>query len=608
MNFTKIVCALCLVLAATGPNTVLAGPPNVLLILTDDQGWGDLGAHGNDYIQTPNLDRLKSQSVSFDRFYVDPVCAPTRAALLTGLYAARTGAVDVTDGLEKMKPELRTIAHLFQKNGYRTACIGKWHNGLQYPYHPISKGFDEFFGFCAGGVANHFDAALEYSTPESLLKPNTLDADILPHQPIHGDLVQTEGYITDVLTDQAIQFLEKNRNRPFFCYLSYNAPHSPWQAPDRFFDKYKAMGLSDGVAGVYAMTESIDENMGRILKSLEDLKLAKKTILLFLSDNGPLLRQAERYNGGMKGGKGSCHEGGVRVPFFLRWGNRFPTGQTINTIAAHIDILPTLADLCGLELESFKDLDGVSLKPLLFDNDAEWPDRMLFTSRWRKGQFYQGSIRTNQYRYVHSVNGDELYDMLADPDQTTNLSISLPSITEALSTSFHTWNTQTSKEVSPPETVPVGNPEAVISLLPQHEGFKTEGIQYKAVHGYTTDYFVGWQSTDDYLWWNIDVQQAGKYQVQLLYQSPEEELGSNLRIEVENQMIQAVVTRPFNPGPLPTPDRVPRDAIPKETRWAVLDAGKVELSNGQTTLKIRATEIPGSQGLVVRGLRLIRMD
>ena len=198
-------------------------PPNIVLVLTDDQGFGDIRSHGNDLINTPVHDRLALEGAQFDRFYVSPVCAPTRASLLTGRYHLRTGVHGVTRGHEIMRDEEVTIAELLKQNGYATGAFGKWHNGSQYPHHPNGQGFDEFLGFCAGHWNNYFDTTLDHN----------------------GQMVPSKGFMIDVVTDAAIEFIEKNKTKPFFCYLPYNTPHTPWQVPDKYFQKYMAMGIED---------------------------------------------------------------------------------------------------------------------------------------------------------------------------------------------------------------------------------------------------------------------------------------------------------------------------------------------------------------------------
>jgi arylsulfatase A len=284
----------------------------VLLVLTDDQGWGDVRSHGNDRIDTPVMDRIAAEGARFSRFFVSPLCAPTRAALLTGRDHLRTGATWVTHRREVLRAEEVTIAEVFSAAGYATGCFGKWHNGAQFPVNPAGQGFQEFFGFLGGGCHNYFDALLKHDEKT----------------------IQTKGYITDVLTDAAIRFIEKHQDRPFFCYVPYNACHSPFQVPDRYFDKYKNRGFNDKDAAVYGMVENIDDNLGRLLDKLDELDLDERTIVVFLTDNGP---NGARFNDGMRGTKGSVHEGGVRVPCFIRWKAHITPRTKVEKIAAHID-------------------------------------------------------------------------------------------------------------------------------------------------------------------------------------------------------------------------------------------------------------------------------
>ena len=295
-------------------------PPNVLLIVADDMGWGDLRLHGNERIDTPVLDRLARESARFDRFFVSPVCAPTRASLLTGRYHLRTGVSSVTGGLETMRASEVTLAEALRARGYATSLSGKWHLGAHYPHTPQAQGFDRFVGFFEGHTNNYFDATL-------------ID---------NGRARPTRGYITDVFTDEAIHFIREQRQRPFFAYVAYNAPHAPYQVPDRYFDKYTARGFDAVTASIYGMVESLDTNVGRLLNALDQLSLTDRTIVLFLTDNGP---QTDRPNGGMKGRKGSVDEGGVRVPLFVRWPGHTQPGAVVRRNAAHIDIMPTLLEM-----------------------------------------------------------------------------------------------------------------------------------------------------------------------------------------------------------------------------------------------------------------------
>ncbi|MEO6639199.1 MAG: arylsulfatase [Ginsengibacter sp.] len=376
--------------------------PNVVLILTDDQGWGDLSSHGNPSLETYQLDKLAKNGLEFTNFYVSPLCAPSRASILTGRYHLNTGVLSVSKGLEAMDTDETTIAELFKTNGYRTGIFGKWHNGEHYPNRPNDQGFDEFLGFCAGHWSNYFDTQLDHN----------------------GKMVNTKGYITDVLTDAALNFMSANKDKPFLCYIPYNAPHSPFQVPDKYFNKYKAKGLDNELACVYGMVENIDDNVGRILRFLKENSLEENTIVIFLSDNGP---NTVRYNGMMRGIKGSVHEGGTRVPFFISWKNHIQPGQSNATNAGHIDIYPTLRDLCNLINIPTKPLAGVSLASLILNNTAALDtNRKIFTHvnfMIVPAEANSGGFRFDQYRFAHENNKSELYDLSKDPEEKNDYSI-----------------------------------------------------------------------------------------------------------------------------------------------------------------------------------------
>ena len=312
--------------------------PNVVVILADDQGWGDLSVNGNSNLATPHIDSLAKMGVVFERFFVCPVCSPTRAEFLTGRYHPRGGVYAVSTGGERLNPDEKTIADTFKAAGYATGAFGKWHNGSQWPYHPNARGFDEYYGFTSGHWGTYFDPPLEHN----------------------GQLVRGRGYITDDMTDHALAFIQQHKDRPFFCYVPFNTPHSPMQVPDRFYERLangdlEMRGRKPAAEDIgftraaLAMCENIDWNVGRLLRRLDELKLADNTIVLYFSDNGP---NSPRWNGGMKGIKGSTDEGGVRAPLLIRWPGHIPAGIRIPQIAGAIDLLPTLADLAGVPVVS----------------------------------------------------------------------------------------------------------------------------------------------------------------------------------------------------------------------------------------------------------------
>ncbi len=556
-------------------------PPNVVLIMTDDQGWGDVHSHGNDQIDSPVLDSLALQGARFDRFFVCPVCAPTRAGLLTGRYHLRTATHGVTRGEENMRADEVTVAEVFKNAGYTTGCFGKWHNGAHYPHHPNGQGFDEFIGFCAGHWNNYFDTQLEHN----------------------GQPFRSKGYITDVLVGAATRFITKNRKRPFFCYVPLNAPHSPWQVPDKYFDKYKTQGLDDKTACAYAMCENIDFNIGILLKKLDDLKLADNTIVIFTTDNGP---NSNRYNGDMKGRKGSVDEGGVRVPLFVRWPKHIRAGLKVDPIAANIDMLPTLVDLCGIPTEeSLPPTDGRSVAPLLLEQDVKWADRELFTFR-RTGEL--GAVRNQQWRAVLQRNKQwALYDMAADPGQKKNIAADQRAVVKRLSDLYQAKLKDVSKAGFETLPIQVGHDERPAVTLPGHEAFlepsTKKGISYLGRNGWANDWITNWTDTDAYPWWEVEVVQAGKYKVALKYVCSKANVGSRLRVEVGGKSVEGRIEKAHDPQPIPSPDRVPRGEVYEKT-WATLELGEVELRPGRTRLAVKALSKPGPQVVDLKAVQL----
>ncbi len=364
MAWTATLLAVVFAVVSFLPEAYSSRRPNVILILTDDQGYGDVGVHGNDVLRTPNLDRLAREGVRIKEFYVTPLCATTRASLLTGRYNQRTGVLWPFLGAEVLRHREVTLAEALKDAGYQTALIGKWHLGRYGKYGPLTHGFDEFLGFRDGMIDDYFDTPLEH---------NGLPARI-------------SNYITDALTDAALRFVESNRSRPFFLFLSYNAPHIPNQVPLKYEQEYTEKGLSPHLAKVYGMITCLDDGIGRVLEALEKLGLEENTIVVFLSDNGPQMESSRqmqqfrsrewhrmdamwkgvgRYNANLRGEKATVYEGGIRSPFFARWVGQLPAGKTLDLAASHIDLLPTLLDLCEVPLPEGPALDGRSLAPLL---------------------------------------------------------------------------------------------------------------------------------------------------------------------------------------------------------------------------------------------------
>lgn len=553
--------------------------PNVLLVMTDDQGWGDLSFHGNDSIFTPNIDKLAAQSCRFDRFYVSPVCAPTRASLLTGKYHLRTGTSWVTHRKEVMRSKETTIAEVFRDNGYATGCFGKWHNGEQYPNDPNGQGFEEFVGFSAGHWNNYFDTKLIHNQEE----------------------INTKGYISDVLTDSAIDFMQKNKDKPFLCYVPYNAPHSPFQVPDKYFDKYKKMGLNDKNACVYGMVENIDDNVGRLLQALDNLEITDNTIVIFLTDNGP---NGNRYNGGMRGRKGQVHEGGVRVPFFVSWKGHLPENHLIKPLSAHIDVLPTLAELCGISLPSNLNLDGKSLAPLLKNKNAEWESRPIFTIH-SEGEMRMkpAAVRTDDYRMVIDYGGTpHLYNMKNDPAEKSDLAKTQPQLLDSLMNVMKDWFTDVTKEGISIPPIPVGYADAKTTFLPAPEATLTGNITFEGDRGWANDYIINWKK-DDAATWKVDAHQAGNYDLQMLYNSNDDFNGAVFEVKIGNKTYETTVNEAFNDSFENSIDRVKRGEV-YEKNWGRLNVGEVDLSKGENDITVQLKIASAGGTFELRGLKL----
>jgi len=447
-----LAAGLCFGLTAAAPagEAPLAGSrPNIVLVMTDDQGYGQIAAHGHPFLKTPNLDRLYHASTRFTQFQVDPTCAPTRSALMTGRYPFRNGVTHTILERERMTLSATTVAQLLKQAGYSTGIFGKWHLGDEAPYQPEKRGFDEVFIHGAGGIGQAYDCSCADAPGNSYFDP------VIRH---NGRFVKTHGFCTDVFFTQALGWIKQQSGsgQPFFAYITTNAPHGPYHAPEAYTKRFKQMGLTNAGAGFYGMIENIDHNVGRLIDKLDEWKLSENTLLIFLSDNGttglgrpglgtgPDGKPLVMYNAGMKGMKGSPEEGGTRVPAFFRWPGRLESGRDITTLAAHIDMLPTLVEIAGGKVPEALEIDGRSLVPLLAGAQVEWPDRFLFfhVGRWPKfadpqqHRYDRCAVRSQRFRLV---NHTQLFDMEQDPGQTTNVADKHPEVVEAMRKAYDAW-------------------------------------------------------------------------------------------------------------------------------------------------------------------------
>lgn len=488
------------------PVATEARSANIILVVTDDQGYGDIGAHGNTMIQTPNLDKLHGESVRLTNFHVDPTCAPTRSALMTGRYSSRTGVWHTIMGRSLVARDETMIPKLLAGAGYTTAMFGKWHLGDNYPFRPEDKGFQRVVRNGGGGVQQ---------TPDYWGNDyfgDTYWADSVP--------TKYEGYCTDVWFDEALKFIEASKDRPFFVYLATNAPHGPYLVDEKYSKPYADKGVASPMAEFYGMIANIDENMARLDAKLGELGLRDDTVLIFMTDNGTAAGDAPRddapegawpgFNAGMRGKKGSEYEGGHRVPFFVRW----PAGglgeaRDVPTLAAHIDVLPTLAEIAGASVPADLDIDGKSLLPLL-RGEGDWPERTLavhsqridFPERWRKS-----AVMTQQWRLI---NGEELYDVQADPGQQRDVAGDYPEVKEQLRRAYGAWWDHIDDRFDDYVRIPIGEKENPVRIT-AHDWHPQDG----------SDGAVPWNQpairrnpvTNGY--WMIDVAEAGTYELEL---------------------------------------------------------------------------------------------
>ncbi|GAB4042944.1 arylsulfatase [Spirosoma litoris] len=429
--------------------------PNIILIMTDDQGYGDLGFYGNPHLKTPNIDAFAAQSTRLTNFHTSPVCSPTRASLLTGRYHQRTGVHDTYNGGSIMATEEVTLAEILSQNGYQTGIVGKWHLGDNYPYRASEQGFAFSFVGHGGGIGQPGDHADNFFRPDSSYFNSTLYRNNVP--------VQTQGYCTDVFTDAALDFLKTSQQksgdaaRPFFLYVAYNAPHDPLQVPKKYYDQYKNLALNtpfDTKSGTdwasmtdkdkedarraYAMITNIDDNVGRILAQVKALNLEENTIIIFTTDNG---NQQLRFNTGFKGRKGTVYEGGTRTPHFIRGKGIFPTNKDISARIAHIDILPTLLEAARVPLPAKLAIDGQSVLGIIQGRETARKD--VFYNAWNRGwpePYRNAALYKDDFKLV-AVNADdqkpesfELYNLKTDPYERTNLITANPAIVQDLKT------------------------------------------------------------------------------------------------------------------------------------------------------------------------------
>jgi len=542
---SQIVCTPCLGAAPSER-------PNVILIMTDDQGYGDLGVHGNPLIKTPNLDRFAGESVEVESFYVCPVCAPTRAALITGRYNYRTGVTDTWLGRAMMHGDEVTLAEMLRRAGYRTGVFGKWHLGDCYPMRPGDQGFEESLVHTGGGLCQ----------PAGPPDNSYFDPSLLAN----GKRVKTTGYCSDVYTDAVIRFMAGHRREPFFIYLPFNCPHGPYQIAEQYYKPYEELDMKPAdfpaiegghplksippnTAKVYGMVENIDDNLGRLFAKLDELGLRENTIVIFLTDNGP---NGARYNAGMRAYKGSVYEGGIRTAFFIRWPSRLKAGRKVDRIAAHIDVVPTILEACGVSVPEGVKLDGLSILPLLEGRKVDWPDRTLYF-QWHRGdepvRYQRFAARSQAYKLVHAADvppgagpndvSFELYNMDTDPLETEDVAAEHPNVVDRMRKGYEAWLADVGRDhgYEAPRIL-VGTPHENPTILTRQDWRGPSASWGPKGLGY----------------WEIAVPGGGSFEITCDADPPKRPAVAHLRvqgIELTQELAPGTTTHPPKPAPYP---------------------------------------------------------
>lgn len=509
--FLLVLGCQCLILAQ---NTA---KPNVIFILTDDQGYGDLGCTGNPYIKTPFLDALNKESVCFTNFHVGTTCAPSRAGLMSGQYGNKVGAWHTIKGREILSKEVPTVANVFQDAGYKTAIFGKWHLGDSYPFRPQDRGFGEVLIHKGGGIGQ---------------SPDYWNNDYFDDTYFHnGKPEKFEGYCTDVWFDNALKFINQNKNQPFFCYLPLNAPHGPFNIADKYSNPYKGNSKIPN-ANFYGMIANIDENVGKLREKLKELNLDKNTIIVFMTDNGTSSgvsfdkngQVTKGFNAGMRGTKGSPYEGGHRVPFFIHWsGGQINQHKELDALASYIDFMPTILDLCNIKIPINKGLDGMSLLPLIQGKTQDGLDRFLVVDTQREEFLIKDKdacVMQNHWRFLKIKGQTQLFDLKNDAGQTTDVSAQNPKLVQEMNAAYESWWAKISV-----------NKEAYSRLIIGSKNEKEVTLNTHDCH--SEDLNPAWnqdlvrKGIVEHGFWSLEVAKKGKYIIELRRYPKESDLEIN---------------------------------------------------------------------------------
>ena len=502
--------------------------PNVIIVITDDQGKGDLACEGNKFVKTPNIDKFYSDAVRFTNYHVSTTCAPTRGAIMTGRHSNRVNVFHTINGRSILFEDEVTLPQIFAQNGYTNAMFGKWHLGDNYPFRPEDRGFHEVIRHGGGGVGQG---------------PDYWGNDYFDDTYWHNSKMEKyDGYCSDVFFNGALDFIETNKDKPFFCYISTNAPHSPYNLPKDYFDLYqgkKYKDINERTLRFYGMITNIDDNFKKLEDKLDDLGIADNTIVIFTTDNGTAAGRSV-YNAGLKGGKGSQYEGGHRVPLYIRWPDgKLTGGKDIDELVAHYDLLPTFVDLLGLDFNPVKKLDGKSLTPLLEAKNDTWENRILYMDTQRE----QNLIKYRKYTVMDKdwrlVDGKELYNINTDLGQENNIISAHPEVAARLGVGYETWwQSFVDEKVNERYAyIKVGSPKENPSRISAHDMIvgKYSGSWHQ--NGAITGTRAGGK-------WKIEFVEDGDYKISLRRFPRESNLAINATFPAQEKAIEYDKTSP----------------------------------------------------------------
>ena len=563
--------SICLSTVASLAQSATPIKPNIVIILADDQGWGDLSFNGNQTVSTPNIDKIAQEGVSFDNFYVSPVSAPTRAEFLTGRYSFECGVTGVSEGEERLDLGIKTIANYFKLEGYKTGAFGKWHNGTQYPYHPNARGFDEFYGFCSGHWGNYWEPLLDHN----------------------GEVVKGDGFLPDDLTNKAIDFIKENKSSPFLLYLPLNTPHSPMQVPDDWWNKWDDRAITqlatekdkeeiNFTRAAMALTDNIDWNVGRLIETLNSLDLDDNTIVLYFTDNGP---NSHRWNGEMKGIKGSTDEGGVRSPLFIRWPKKIKPGRVIKQLSGSPDLLPTLLSLATSK-KPVGAIDGIDLSHSILGGSSNI-ERSLVTV-WQN----KLSIRNGEYLFSET---NSLYNVQNDRSQSIILSQDTKQF-KKMKEEKEYYSKRIKSIIDEKDNRPftIGHPDEVYSKLPARDA-KAYGEIQRSNKFPNSSYFTKWRTTSDSIVWNVEVCESGIFEAIVYYTCSERNIGSVVSLFSNHSAIQKKIDV-VNDVPMMGADL---DRVPRQESYvkgfAPFTLGNIEFKKGETQIVLKADTIANEE-------------